>query len=86
MHRKCIKVDLPNLVTYLDWTPIFEWYVVICDSKNRYETDMCLKEIGLRAQNMITIFRLNSQHKWGDLYDYLMSTTIFTLILHKILV
>ena len=23
-----ITVDVPNLVTYLNWTPIFKWYVV----------------------------------------------------------
>ena len=22
------KVDVPNLVTYLHWTPVCEWYVV----------------------------------------------------------
>ena len=49
------KVDEPNLITYLNWTPIFEWCVVRCGSKNGYQKDMCLKEIGLHAQNMIII-------------------------------
>ena len=34
-------------------------------------------------------FRLNSQHKWeggGGVYDHLMSTKIFTLILRKIII
>ena len=48
-------VDVPNLITYLTCTPIFEWYVVWCGYKNEYKKDMCLKEIGLHAQNMITI-------------------------------
>ena len=35
--------------------PIYEWYVVRCGSKNGHQNDMCLKEIGLHAQNMLTI-------------------------------
>jgi hypothetical protein len=51
--------------------------------KNGYQKDMYLKEIELRAQNVIIHSRLNGQHNWRDLYDYLMSTIIFTLILNK---
>ena len=29
--------------------------MVRCGSKNGHQKDMCLKEIGLRAQNMLTI-------------------------------
>ena len=49
------KVDMPNLVTHLDQTPILEWYVVWRGSKNRYQNDMFLKEVRLHDQNMITI-------------------------------
>ena len=59
------KIDMPNLVTSLKWTPIFEWYVIWCGFKNRYQKDMCLKEVGLCIQNVIIILRLNSQHNWG---------------------
>ena len=31
------KVDVSNLVTYVNWTPIFEWYVVCCGFKNVYK-------------------------------------------------
>ena len=41
---------MPNSVTHLIWKPIFEWYVARCGSKNGYKKDMCLTEIGLRAQ------------------------------------
>ena len=27
------KVDVPNTITYLNWTPTFEWYVVRCGSR-----------------------------------------------------
>ena len=50
------KVDIPDSNTTIIWTRIFEWYVVRCGSKNGYQKGiMCLKEIGLRAQNMIII-------------------------------
>ena len=49
------KVDVPNSVSDLNQTPTVEWYVVRCGSLERYQKDMCLKETGLHAQNMITI-------------------------------
>ena len=30
--------------------------------------------------------RLNSQHNWRDLYEHFMSTRIFNLIMHKIII
>ena len=42
-------------ITFLNRTPIFEWYVVRCGSKNGYQIGMWLKEIGLGTQNLITI-------------------------------
>ena len=49
------KVDVPKSKTTIIWTPIFEWYVVRCGSKNRHPIHMCLKEIGPCAQNMLII-------------------------------
>ena len=34
---------------------MFEWCVVRCGSKNGHQKDMCSKEIGLHAQNLLTI-------------------------------
>ena len=48
-----------------------------------YQKDMYVKEIELRAPNVIIHSRLNGQHNWRDIYDYLASTQIFTLILNK---
>ena len=31
------KVEVPNLIAYLDWTPISKWYVIKCGSKNIYQ-------------------------------------------------
>ena len=51
------KVDSLYLATLLIKTPIIEWYVVWCGSKNGYRKTMLLKEIGLHAQNAITILK-----------------------------
>ena len=47
-----INLDVPNTVTYLNQIPIFEWYVVRCGFQNGCHKYMCLKEIGLFAQNV----------------------------------
>ena len=49
---------------------------------------MCLKEIEIRAQNMITILgTIVNITNWGDLYDdHLMNTKTFTLITSKIFI
>jgi hypothetical protein len=50
---------------------------------------MCLKEIGLHAHNMLFILVSTIDMimgRGGDLYDHLMSMTIFTLIMHKIII
>jgi hypothetical protein len=49
------KVEMPNLVTYLNPILIIEWDVVWCGSKNGYQKDMSWKEIGLRAKNVIIL-------------------------------
>ena len=52
---RIIEIVNPYSVTFLIRTPILKWYVVCCGSKNIYQKDMCLKEIGLHAQNITTI-------------------------------
>ena len=49
------KVSGPNLVTYLNQTTVIEWCVGRCGSKNGLQKDMFLKEIWLRAQDLLTI-------------------------------
>ena len=69
------KVRVANSDTAIIWTPIFEWYVVRCGSKNGHQTDKCF-EIGLCTQNMLTILG-SMLNMIGDLYDHSMSTRIF---------
>lgn len=47
---------------------------------------MCFVKIALHAQQYDNHSRLFCQHNRDDLYDHLMSTQIFTLMLNKILV
>ena len=44
-----------DLITYLSPTHIFESYVVRIGFKDGYSKDMCSKEIGLHAHNILTI-------------------------------
>ena len=48
------SIDVPNSITYLNQTPIFEWYVVRCGTKNGYQKDV-FERVRLGAQNLITI-------------------------------
>jgi hypothetical protein len=43
-HTTLVKVDVPNLVTYLNQTPILELHVVRCGSEIGYQKDICSKE------------------------------------------
>ena len=43
-YTTLVKVDVPNLVTYLNQTPILELYVVRCGFENGYQKDICSKE------------------------------------------
>ena len=54
-HVQVIKIDMPDLITHLNRTPIFEWHVVWCIYQMGYQKDMPLIEIGLRDQHMISI-------------------------------
>ena len=49
------KESMPNLVTYLNLSPIFEWWAVRPRTKNGHHKDLCSEESRLRAQNLSTI-------------------------------
>lgn len=49
------KVSMPNSVTHLKQTSMFKCCVVRCGPKNgHHKKNMCLKEIELRARNLLT--------------------------------
>ena len=51
------RVGVANSVTSLNWTPLFEWYVIRCGSNTGYQKDKCIKETEVRAPNILTIIR-----------------------------
>ena len=58
--------------------------MVWCGSKNVHQKDMCLKEIGLHAQNKISILGSTINIIGGNQYDCLMNTRMITLLKNKI--
>ena len=59
-HRKtCTQEQAsPHLVTFLTRSHMSQWqYVVSCDSKKKYQKDMCLIRVTLHAQFMSTTLR-----------------------------
>ena len=82
-HLMWPKEDVPNLVTYLNRTSIFEWYVIRYGSKNGHQKDVSKREWTMCSRND-NHSSLNRQHSWRDLYGHLISTRIFTLRVTKI--
>jgi hypothetical protein len=78
------KVDGPNSVTYLSLTPIFEWSVVRCESKNGHQKDTCLEEGGLSMSTILSSVT-NIFKRACMTIDHLISKRIFTLVVNKIL-
>lgn len=62
LYKMTPKIDMPSSVTPSNQTPT----TVGCGSKKPYKNEMCIKDMTLSAQNMIT--RLNSQQNWGGTY------------------
>jgi hypothetical protein len=58
-------VNMPHLVSDLGPIPIFEWYVVKCGSKNRYQKSMFKRNMMTLCSKMISILRSIVEHKWG---------------------
>ena len=81
------EVDLPKSNIRIFWTTTFEWYVVKCGPKNwHFLKRHVFKKDGTMFSKYVNHSRLNSQHDQGNLYDHLMSTRIFTLIMHMIFI
>lgn len=77
-------VNVPNSITCLYRTPIFDWYLVRYGpygSKNGCQKDMFSKEIGVHAHNTITIQSAITNHFYleeGGYNGHWMNTIIFT--------
>ena len=78
-------MTLLELLTLIG-TPIPEWYVVKCESKNRHQKDMCLREMEqVHAQNLILILGSTININWKNSHDHSMRKRMFTLIMNKVL-
>ena len=67
--------------------PTQQWYIVRCGSMNRHQKDICLNENGLHAQDMRVILGHSQHDSDGPIvYDHLMNTKIFTLMMKKIFI
>ena len=82
-HEGPHKADVPKSNIATIWIPIFEWCVVRCGSKNGHQINIRIKEVALRDQNVLTILNWVVNVIEKDLYDHLMSTRTFTLIIKK---
>ena len=76
--RNAREVDVPNSVSNLKWTPIFEWFMVGCESKKNNNKTCVEKEIGPQTQNLCPILDaiINITGKGGELYDHLMTLMV----------
>ena len=83
MHSPKVDVGVIQLLFLIKQLYLSDvWQLVRCDFK--HWKDVCLEEIGLCAQNMITILDPIVNLYGGDLYEHLMSIGIFTLIMNKV--
>lgn len=58
-----------NLVTSLNRTPIFDWYVVRCSSKNIHQKDMFIKKDKITCSQNECHSKFNGQHIWEELHS-----------------
>ena len=72
------------MITCLDETPKFKWYVIRCGSNDGVQNDTCVAEIRLHAQNMINLLVSILNIIGKDIYDHSMSTRIFTFTMNKV--
>ncbi len=65
------EVNVPNMVAYLNWTPVFEWRLIRSGSKNGHLKDMYIKEIRVWVQNLSTIL--------GSLFSHIGRTHLVVI-------
>ena len=56
-------MNVPSLITYLKQTPIFEWCVVRCGSKNGHQKGICFKD-WTTCSKFVDRFMLNGLQNW----------------------
>ena len=66
----CNKVDMPHLSTTIIKTPIFEWYVVMCGSKNWHQKRHVFKTYWSVCSIHGNHSKLNSQHDQAEDFHF----------------
>ena len=74
------------IIIVLNQIATFVWFVVRCGLKNAHQNDICLQDIGLCAENMVTILPSIVNIIEEDLYDHLTIARIFALTMSKIII
>ena len=80
------KVDVPDLVTYLNWTPIFEWYMgLVWLQERRPRRHRVFERVWTMCPKYANYSKPNSQHIWGGgtYITHWTSMRIYTLIMKK---
>ena len=60
-------MSMPNSITHPKKTPILEWCVVECRSKNGRQKIVCMKGDYSMCSEKFDHSKLKHQHNWGDL-------------------
>ena len=80
---------MPNVVVGLEYTPIFEWDLVGCLSKNGTPNKHVLKRNWTMCSKFINHSRYNNPHNGGEgrrPMDHLITQRIFTLRINMIFI
>lgn len=78
------NVDVPYMVLHQNQTFAIEWYGGMCGYKNKYKNQKHVSKKGWTTNsNYDNHSTLDSHHNWKNLYDQLISTKYFTLIMNK---
>jgi hypothetical protein len=65
------KISGPNLAIHLQQTPLFEWCMVRCKSKNGHQNDIYLIEIGNNVLNIRHISMFKTQDNEEGICDFI---------------
>jgi hypothetical protein len=80
--KHSIKMDVSYCFS-LDWTPVFECVCGFVCLQEWIPKGHVLKRDWIAFSKCANYFRLNNQHNWGNLYDYLMSMRIVTFLTNR---
>ena len=81
-----VQVDMPKSNTAIIQTSILERYVVRCGSKKQISKRHVFERDWTKCSKYAKHSKFNNQHDLEDMYDHLMSTRNFTLIINNLFI